>query len=541
MRTGTDRAAAAVVWVLALLTGSAGAWAQAPASEPGISYRVVAVNGEQAGGLPSGADYWFVDGESPRLNDNGRVSFISSLIGTGVTFQSAFAVFSDAEGAGPSSLYRAGDPVPGLSADTRMVTLTRPVVTESGQHALMVTFNGPGVTDDNNRVLLRGGINEPTSVLMRMGEQAPGMAPGVTLESIGAFSERQQLSESGRFLVGARVNNTAFGDRISVVLTDHWGNGFEPVVTEYDRAAGMSTDLFVTSWDSPRVNELGTVVLRGTIDGSGVGTGNRGIFRNQGSGLELVARKNDQAPGLPAGVQYDLLFDAHVNNNDTIAFTSQLRGAGITPENRYAIFSSREGHGITAVLRTGGQAPGFPAGVTLTGVGSLGINDRDDMVFRANVDSPALSGPISHVLYRAIDGQGYERIATPGEQAPGLDAGVLYAAVGDEPLINDSAQLAFSATLTDGTSGLFAADVDGSVSLIAAVGQELNLSRTPGVDDFRTVIALSPEFELNNAGQIVFTATFDASTSAIFVATIPAPGSVLVLVAVCAHTRRRRA
>ena len=88
-----------------------------------------------------------------------------------------------------------------------------------------------------------------------------------------------------------------------------------------------------------------------------------GVWSEAFGMLSLVAREGSQAPGTPAGANFDYITLPVLNDESRVAFSaSLLRGrGGVTSSNDTGIWS--EGSGTLArVAREGGSAPGTPAG-----------------------------------------------------------------------------------------------------------------------------------------------------------------------------------
>jgi len=114
------------------------------------------------------------------------------------------------------------------------------------------------------------------------------------------------------------------------------------------------------------MNDAGQTAFSARLTGSGVDTSNASGIWSEGSGsLALVARTGDQAPGLPSGVNFNALPDPPaLNNSGQTAFWAFLRGPGT--ETSESIWSEGTGS-LELVARRGDQAPGTPDGVNFSG------------------------------------------------------------------------------------------------------------------------------------------------------------------------------
>jgi hypothetical protein len=134
-------------------------------------------------------------------------------------------------------------------------------------------------------------------------------------------------------------------------------------------------------------------------------------------------------------------------------------------------------------------------------------------------------------------------LAKTGDPAPGLDANLDFSRL-DVGLqkINERGQVAFVALFssaddpTDQHMGIWAADIDGTVIPILYDGQKFDVAP----NDQRIVnFAFVRDFDLNDEGQISFTAQFTDGSSGVILTTIPEPQWPL-LIAAALFTRRGR-
>ena len=84
-----------------------------------------------------------------------------------------------------------------------------------------------------------------------------------------------------------------------------------------------------------------------------------------GSGLALVAREGNAAPGVGAGVQFSG-FSSNgplaLNSLGRTAFIGFLTGTGVNTTNQGGIWREEAGSGLALVIRAGDHAPGTGAG-----------------------------------------------------------------------------------------------------------------------------------------------------------------------------------
>ena len=85
----------------------------------------------------------------------------------------------------------------------------------------------------------------------------------------------------------------------------------------------------------PVINRAGAVAFEGLLSGSGVNANNNaGIWCTVGGNLRLIARSGNQAPGAPAGVDFESFGSFVLNSQGEIAFEAgTTAGDGIWAQN----------------------------------------------------------------------------------------------------------------------------------------------------------------------------------------------------------------
>lgn len=131
------------------------------------------------------------------------------------------------------------------------------------------------------------------------------------------------------------------------------------------------------------------LAVRARTDGAAAtDTGIWVAFGSAGSALTLFVLEGDLPPDVPADVQYDdlnsALFDPVINPSGTLAFLAPLRGASVSASNNRAVIVGPPGT-ERVVARTGSQAPGYDAGVVFATLAAPWINEYNDVVFTGRV------------------------------------------------------------------------------------------------------------------------------------------------------------
>jgi len=191
-----------------------------------------------------------------------------------------------------------------------------------------------------------------------------------------------------------------------------------------------------------------------------------------GSGLALVIRKGDTAPG--TGVNFIDFGKPVLNGAGQTAFSGVLTGTGVTTLNDTGIWSEGSGS-LALVAREGSAAPGTIPGVnfasaafTITGGGIPILNGVGQTAFRTLVSGTGVSTLNDIGIWAEVDNVAtlVVREGDVLEVSPGIFKTVstltFIAGTGNEDgrhsQFNDRGQLVFSALFTDSTGGVFVAE-----------------------------------------------------------------------------------
>lgn len=470
--------------------------------------------------------------ESPRINAAGQVLFKADLTGTGVTTENDSILWSGA----PENLAlvaREGSAAPGAGADVTFSYIRDFSFDAQGQSVIRAQIAGVGVSNTNDFGIWFG---PPANValLARNGEQAPGMAAGVTWNTgfprtNGAGVSVFKASLAGPGITTANGFGLWIGSPGAVTL----------LVRSGDPAPGTPAGVIFSGPDNYRINAAGQTVFRSGLSGPGVDDGNNfGLWSGTPGNVVLLAREGDAAPGLGDGVIYSNVdLSPGINRAGQSAFHAAVTGPGITGINMQGLWVGAPGS-VTLRARTGDAAPGVAPDRPFTRLYTGAINAGGQIAFSATVSGVAsedsglwLAGPDS-----------LTKIVYESDAAPGAGAGVRFGDAEVQPYaLNDAGHVVFLNYLTgtdvttanDGS--LWFSDGVGTLSLIVREGSAFQVA--PG--DTRTISALSfvgGSGDEDGAGsgftdsdQIAFRATFTNGTSGIFLATVPEPGSALLL------------
>ncbi|MCA9272474.1 MAG: hypothetical protein KDA31_05450 [Phycisphaerales bacterium] len=269
-------------------------------------------------------------------------------------------------------------------------------------------------------------------------------------------------------------------------------------------APGTSAGTTFFGFEDSMVDSEGNVAFVAVLFGNDVNVNNeRGLWAEHQGVLTLIAREGDQAPGMPAGVLFDRIFDPVMNSNGNTAFRAWLEGPGIDGTNRDSIWSESTGMGLGLVVQ--GGTPSGISGVDIGGFASPLLGDNDLVTVKTFLSGASVNSLNDEaILVQPATGQ-VAIVAREGDQADGAPAGVVYGIVAPES-INASGVVSYAGTVTGAgvtatnNRGLWLAQTGGSIELIARGGEP---APGAGGDSYLAVGTSS----LNSLGDLVYLAS----------------------------------
>jgi len=274
-----------------------------------------------------------------------------------------------------------------------------------------------------------------------------------------------------------------------------------------------------------------------------------GVWREKNGELELVAQTGKHAPGTHSDVNFYVLGAPKHIAAETIAFSGELTGPGIDETNNAGVWVERNG-GLELIAREGDSAPGTDTGVVFSNMSryspDLEIDNLDPRVQfffddqgRATI-STELAGPgvdetNNKGIWTEIDGE-LSLIIRSGQPLAGLEPGITINHFGGITDFPGTGYAALRARLTgpgvDDTIdwSLWAIKPGGEPILIVREGDLFDIDNDPVIEDLRTIRFASLGGQPNASGQVPLNLLFTDNSRGIFVATIPEPTSVMLLV-----------
>ncbi|MCA9230608.1 MAG: hypothetical protein KDA57_08150 [Planctomycetales bacterium] len=500
----------------------------------------------------------------PVIDAQGRVTFHAGLkSASGASIANYSGIWSEGSGT-LTKVARAGEQAFGAPAGVNYQTFQPPAVSATGHLAFGANLSGFGVVDRVNDEGIWTGFSDSLSMVMRLGDQAPGAPPGAKFNKLDYQYPNGFLpNNSGELVFGSALVGSGVDSSNDSGMWLYRGGSLDLVTREGDPAPGQPSGVFLSQTSNVFLNAAGSVAFLGSLSGTGIDSSNNiAIWKRTSDSLDLVVQSGDSDSSTEDDVIFSNLAGLGLSRTGETAFRGTLQGTGITSKNNVGIWLE-EFESLTLIAREGDRAPGMPEGEVF---GSLQFqhiesNSVGQVAFGSFTTSSNgiwAGGPGALIL-----------VVRVGEHAPGTPEGVGFRNfIGRSPALNNAGHIAFAATLMDSGgvnprgSGIWAQDRNGLVRLIAFEGDEFEIA--PG--DTRTVRSLSFVGEaiadlasagrstlaidrrstssaFNDASQFAFKATFDDGSQGIFVssfAAIPEPNSLWLGASIAAGLLVRR-
>lgn len=180
LRERSPRGWSGPVWRGALFAAALGT-ASGPAGALTFDFEVVFQTGDLAPGVPGTSFLGFVPAP---INDQGEAALDASLTGPGVTNETFRVLGTAGSGGAFAPLIRAGDPAPGIAGATVRGFAGASDIDNAGHTAFFASVQGPGFDETNNSVLYVQTASGLEPVL-RTGAPIPGQPPEITVAGLG--------------------------------------------------------------------------------------------------------------------------------------------------------------------------------------------------------------------------------------------------------------------------------------------------------------------------------------------------------------------
>jgi hypothetical protein len=238
-------------------------------------------------------------------------------------------------------------------------------------------------------------------------------------------------------------------------------------------------------------------------------------------------------------VSFSFLRNPVLNADGHITFHGSLTGAGVSSANSSGIWSDSSGE-LELVARTGNHAPGTPDGVSFNGMFFPSVNAAGQIAFQGRTTgAPGLNGvwatDVNGILQSIVLAGDVLEVApndfrtvstvTLGTQQQEAGSGN---EDGRPSVFNDRGQIAFLASFTDGSSGVFVSD---AVLNDGALPGDIN---SDGAVDTSDYLIWRKNYSDQAAGYNIWRANFGRSAaSGSGGSTIPEPATLLSIAIAC--------
>ena len=316
-----------------------------------------------------------------------------------------------------------GDPAPGTEAGVTFSRFTRVITNNSNDIAILANVQGPSVDTENDVGiwLYKGGV---ISLIAREGMQVSGQPTGI---KYGGINAGISFNNTSSILFRSTLEGT--GQTNAPLAEFFYSNGSTVLILQPgDSAPGLSPSETIGTGFVCRLPSMGeNVVCRAGLVEAGASTFVNqfrwATWRFNGSGLELILRDGDPAPGV-SGYSMTGRFDfTSITTNDTgeLALIARIQD-GISGGS--IMYRGVPGALIPAV-RQGDTLPGLSTDEFVASVGNALISDNGDILFSVVITNTGASVPDEERFgIWVLESNGvFREIIRSGGDAPVLNGG----------------------------------------------------------------------------------------------------------------------
>ncbi len=507
-----------------------------------VTFRTVAKTGDATPGTE--ADNTFSTFSPPSINRLGQTAFVSRLINQELQ-DTGPSVWS--EGSGSLGLIaKTGDPAPDTSSGTVFggvgnVSFISPIINEAGETIFKAPFHRLGAPFFGNTYGIWAENSGSLNLITHQGRPAPGTDPEIIFNNIAP----PVFNGNGQAAFRAKANGSSINSEKQGVWSDTTGP-LTPIALEGGAAPDTEPGaVFKTQFASPlfeyiSLNSAGHTAFKGYLQGPTIHSGNlTGIWSDISGSLRLLVRSGDSAP--ETRTRFTNFLSLAFNDAGQIAFHAVLdfsHDRGIW---------SGDSESLALIAIEGADAPGTEPGVMFTSFGKNGpvLNGAGKVAFTAKLIGPDVNEMNNEGLWLERQGS-LTLVAREGDNAPGSVRDERFSTFSPALVFNGMGQIAFEADLLDPGSftvfhsGLWATDPNGLLNLIVRTGDLFDINDDPLIEDLRTIRYVNlitnsggedgRGTSFNDAGQLAFSLHFTDGSQGVFVATIPEPASLTVLI-----------
>ncbi len=230
--------------------------------------------------------------------------------------------------------------------------------------------------------------NGPIELVVGDHEAPPGLPGGSEFDDLGNNGGTMFIDGFGRVSI-VESTRRDLGDGNSDNRLGIWSEtpgGLAFVASTGSQAPGTPAGTNFQGLSYPRMGAGGAIAFQGWL---GVGQGgvdssnSYGIWAEQIDSLNLLARSGSAAPGMAAGIKLGGFSDEpEVNGPGQVAFLAYLaEGSGGVTSENNWAVFSNTSGSLSLLVREGAQAPGAPSGSKFDYFQGLNLSDSGKLVF----------------------------------------------------------------------------------------------------------------------------------------------------------------
>jgi hypothetical protein len=450
---------------------------------------------------------------NPVLNASGEVAFAASVAG-GTSTSGIFTGTS----AGTQAIALQGTPAPagGNFGSLYTSSTTTSLTLNSGG---TLAFQAPLTSGTSTSGIFSGTLAATLGAVALQGTASPG---GGTYNAFGATGINAAISpvlNSSQIAFTSTLSGN--GTATAGIFVGTTG-ALQTAALLGQPAPGTSYN-YATALTQPVVNASGQVSFISLVNGG------YGLFAGAPGSVQLVALQGTAAPG-GAGTYGTISTSPSINNNGQVAYYAALTGGS----GNYGVFAGAPGS-VQPVALVGGVAPGT-GGETYGGVTNVTINGAGQVAFTA---SSLTGGSATSGLFLGAPGS-VQAVALTGGTAPD---GETYTSFGSTLLSNDIGDVAFLVNVSGGGTEELVAGTPGSLTELVKEGDIVDgmtvngfgLLTGSGGQDGKGI-------DFNDTDEVAYRLTFTNGSSGVFESMVPEPASLglFALSAIPLLRRRRR-
>ena len=374
------------------------------------------------------------------INERGHTFLVGAATGGGVTSANDQAIWHLGSGS-VQLIYREGDPAPGTGPDILLGSINRAIGIASDDSVLVwVQLTGGGVTFSNDSAFYRLRPGETAELLMREGDQAPGLPAGVLLPA-------------PRQMVRYRDNQIAWHASTSGGM-HMWATapgGPQRLVGDGDAVPGFPGATFFNVSLLATLGGGAALGFTASIAGGPPGGGASVCRYHPESGTSVVMLTGQPAAGIGGDVVYQTVginFNAGIGE-PRAAVSAVIAGPGVHSGNNDVRYRLQDGLPVLT-WREGDELPEMDGEVFFSG-SAIATPTASDLFVSCQIIGTGVDSTNNQTLWRT-DGESRTLIARENEPAPDVSDDVLYNSFtfffNDFSLITNAAgRLMFVATL----------------------------------------------------------------------------------------------